>query len=241
MQRQLRLGYVPISISSKALSAVDREGLKTTLNHAFSTELAVFELSLESELSIGDLQRIYEGLALNRGKRMFKMTPEDYYALHLRRQLALENRQHEHVQYFSLICKFLKTQMVAYIDECRLNMGPFTQAKIGIGKTRSLSGYDRVIYLNIYRAFLNADLLLPNKKSVAETVSLVKNQHVMMKPHEREEVKKAVISYLLNSTLLEIPSQQQSAIFNYLINGVPEPEWDGIQGNPPAKKRDRSD
>lgn len=203
MQRYSQLGYTPFSISPKSLIAVDRESLKRSCNDVFSNELSAFELTLSTTTVVCDFQRMYEQVVEHANNRSFKMTPEDFYALHLRRQLALENGDEESLVYLSRICNFLKTKGAALIDESRMTLSPLTKAKIGIGKTVSVPEFDRAIFLAIYRAFVNPEIVLPSRKRVLDTISIVKNQQAMMTSKEMEEVKTAVMQYLFEKSFLK--------------------------------------
>ncbi|MBA3237785.1 MAG: hypothetical protein H0T62_05460 [Parachlamydiaceae bacterium] len=225
MKRFARLGFTPISVSSKPLYLVDREGLKESSQHIFSFELDVLELALSTETRAADFQWFFEQLTHSKADKGFKITPEVYFALHLKYQLALENEECESVQWLSQIFAFLSSKGVALVDECRLNCSPLTQAKIGMGKPTQLLEFDRAVILEIYQAFLNNAIYLPDDRSVKETVGLHKNQQATMTEKELEQVKESIFSILVKNPLLEIPYDQQMHILAYWSDMDSEPQW----------------
>ena len=225
MKRFQRLGYVPFSFSSKPLYLVDREGLKESSQHVYSFELAVWEIALSTEAKATDYKWIYEQLTQQEGKRGFKLIPDSYYALHLKYQLAMENGESESVRWLSKILSFWSAKGVALVDECRLNCSPFTRSKIGIGKPISLPEIDRVVILEIYRALLDETLLLPDGRSVKETVGLQKNQQATMNKKECKQVKETVLMALVQNPLFGLSSAKRPTVFSYWISQFKEPDW----------------
>ena len=225
MKRFQRMGYTPISISSKPLYLVDREGLKETAQHTLSFGIDVVELALNTATVASDFEWIYQQLSLHGAKRGFKLTPEVYYALHLKYQLALDCAHSKTVYWISEIFSFLANKGAALGDECRLNCSPFTQAKMGIGKPISLPENDRKVFLEIYRALVSENILLPNQKSVKEAVGLDKNQQATLNDVELGQIKEVLCTTLSQHRLFDIPSDQRFALVQYWLGKAEESDW----------------
>ncbi|HEY4831813.1 MAG TPA: hypothetical protein VIH61_04555 [Waddliaceae bacterium] len=225
MKRSHRLGNVLFPVSSKPLYLVDREELKGTSQHIFAFGLDVLELALSTQANALNFQRFYEQLCNYQSMNGFKLTPEVYYALHLKYQLALENGNIESVRWLSQIFSFFATKGAALVDECRLNCSPLTQAKIGMGKPKPLPEIDIAVILGIYRALLSPTIYLPDGRSSKETLSLHLNQQATVSSKEREHIKEAIYAAFVKSPLLNIPLADQPAIVDYWLNKAAEPQW----------------
>ncbi|MFC2049188.1 hypothetical protein ACFLR2_00750 [Chlamydiota bacterium] len=199
MKRLQRLGFVPISASSKSLYGVDREGLKATSQHVFSFEVDVLELALSTEATAADFKWFYEQLQAG-SKNGFKITPEVYFALDLKYQLALETESVEEVRWLRRIFAYLEEHGAILVDECRQTCSPFTQAKIGIGKPLSLPAIDRKVILQIYRLLLSPTVGIKDGRTLQETVRLQENQQATMNDEERRQVKEVVLKQLTEKT-----------------------------------------
>ena len=199
MKRLQRLGFLPLSASSKALYHVDREGLKVTSGHVFSFEIDVLELALSTHTTAADFQWFYERL----GKpphNGYKLTPEVYYALDLNYQLALEQGNAQKVCWLRRIFAYFKEKGAILIDECRQNCSPFTQAKIGIGKPVSLPVIDAKTLLQIYRLLMSTTIQIQGGRSIQETVGLQDNLQATMSQHDLKLIKEAVLKHLTHQT-----------------------------------------
>ena len=225
MERWQQMGYLPISISTKPLYHSDREILKESLSSIYGSGLEVLEMNLGSATNASDFQRIYEHLNYHFGKKGFKKTPEDFYALHLKYQLALDQGDCERVKWLDQIVSLFEEKVAAIIDECQLNCSPFTQAKIAIGKSKPLPEFDRAVILEIYRAFVDSTIPLKSGGNVKERLSLHENEQATINPKEREEIKNAVLHALVFHPLFQIPEKQQQNIIDYWIGSSDEPKW----------------
>ena len=200
MKRLQRLGYTPFSASSKALYCADREGLKETSQHVFAFEIDVLELALSTQATAADFQRVYEQLTQPLVKKGYKITPDVYFALDLKYQLALDQENVEEVRWLRRILAYCSSHVPILVDECRQNCSPFTQAKIGMGKPIPLPAIDRKTILQIYRILMSSTVRTAEGSTLQETVRLLENQQATMNEHERSLVKAAVLKHLAEET-----------------------------------------
>jgi hypothetical protein len=198
MKRLQRLGYTPFTISSKALYHVDREGLNLVSSHVFSFGIDVLELTLNTQAKASHFKWFYEQLKQRHQRSGFKLTPDVYYAIDLKYQLALETKNIDEVGWLWHILTFFKQKGAVLIDECRQNCSPFTQAKIGIGKPISLPPLDRHVFLQIYRALMSSTLKIADGRTVESVIRLKDNLQATTSEEEREEVKKSVLHFLIS-------------------------------------------
>lgn len=194
MKRMQRLGYTPVSVSSKSLYTVDREGLKQSAQYVYDMDLAVCELKLSKATVSHDFEWLYNQMIQTQGKKGIKLIPETYYALFLKFQLALENEEIESVRWLSkILFEFFLQKCAALIDECRLNCSPFTQAKIGIGKPVPLPKVDREVFIDLYRALTSDKIKLSDGRTLSEASRIEQNLQATVSKKEREEIQKTLL------------------------------------------------
>lgn len=200
MQRLKRLGQFPVSVSPKPLYYVDREALRHSAQHAHSLSVEVLELSLDTQMTPLAFQRVYEQLMHYAKEKGLKITPETYYALELKYRLALETGDHETVRWTSLILDILETKVTVHIDECRLELSPFTQSKTAIGTPIPLPEIDRHTFLTIYRMLVSQEIVLQDGRTVDSVVRLTFNQQATMTESDLLLVKEAVLKSLIKES-----------------------------------------
>lgn len=200
MQRLKRLGQFPVSVSPKPLYYVDREALRHSAQHAHSLSVEVLELSLDTQMTPLAFQRVYEQLMHYAKEKGLKITPETYYALELKYRLALETGDHETVRWTSLILDILETKVTVHIDECRLELSPFTQSKTAIGAPIPLPEIDRHTFLTIYRMLVSQVIALQDGRTVDSVVRLTFNQQATMTESDLFLVKEAVLKSLIKES-----------------------------------------
>lgn len=189
-----RMGKTPFSLSTKALYQVDTDGLKGVAREAFDFDTTVFEILLGQKNELHHYRWIYEQLVERGEISGFKLTPEAFYALFLKYQLALDEADEESVEAIAEILAFFKKKGAAFIDEARVNGGPFTQAKIGIGDQKPLPKIDRAIFLDLYKAFLNPEICLEDGRSFPSIINLQKNRQAQISEEDKEAIKERLLS-----------------------------------------------
>ena len=217
VQRYQRLDYFPISISSAPLYSVDRQGQKLSLKEIFNLDLVAWDLTLNSYNSAEDFKQIYDELVRYGTSKVLKITPQVFYTLHLRYQLALEKEDREEVLALShILFDIFQDKAAALADECRITFSPKTEAKIGIGKPQALPTQDCAVFLQIYRALFAFENML----------MLSKNLHATVGSTVQIQVKELACAYLLEElSFFTILKEQKQSVLDYWIKGGNEPEW----------------
>lgn len=209
--RLQRLGRFPVSLSPPSLNTVDREGLRRNLQETFSIDLSAFSFLLETPLKTIFYRRYLKELMRYSQQHVLKITPQDFYALHLHYSLALDVGDVEAVNYLSCILALFREKGALLGDEARVNFSPFTQAKVGIGIPHQLPKADQKVFLAIYRAFVDAD----------DQLKLLTNQHVGVDETVLKNAKLKAFNKLLDDPLFGIKENEKQDVLQFWQNGLP--------------------
>ena len=200
-----KMGLFPISTSPGSLYQVERKKQRAALKRAYRLNMEVLEIALNTQATHEDFKWIYEKLTDYAKKSTLKIIPEVYYALELKYQLALESEDESQVATLSLILNLFEEKGAGFIDEGRMNLSPFTQAKIGIGRKMSLPSQDHQLFIHIYQALTGNDLKTNDRRLVSAVMQLSQNKQAMMSTQDREAVRVALIEHMVNRSALADP------------------------------------
>lgn len=215
-------GFMPLTIAPKSLSTIDRENLKCSLENICHHILHVSELDLHTTTQAADFQHFYQILLdADASNGHFEFTPQDYYALDLKYNLALEEKDENSVKWLSLIHNFFETKVFCNIDEVKLNLSPRARAKIGMGRPKPLPKEHIDLFIYIYQAltgFSQVPQLTCDDKNVAEQLDIKHDSQAAVILKDKLEIRIALAKYLVASSKLAIPSALQSDTLNYWLN-----------------------
>ncbi len=219
-------GLFPISVSPAALYQIERKKQSLTLKKGCHLNMEILEIDLNTPLNNANLQLIYEKLMQYSERDTLKIVPQVYYALELKYRLALETADEEQVKFLGLLLALWRKKCVGMIDEARLNLSPFTQAKIGIGKQVPLPPCDHQLFFYIYTALTDPTHCLSDKRAVCDVLKIAENKQALVSPEDAEEVRQYLIQYLVTHPFLNIPSKVQKEIAAWWSDRLsPKPEW----------------
>ncbi|NGX62044.1 MAG: hypothetical protein K940chlam9_01537 [Chlamydiae bacterium] len=215
MKRSHRKKQFPISLSPGPLYQVDREGLRASTQQVFDFPLGVAEITLDQPTTASHHRKFCVEMTWIADDKGLKMTPEHYYALDLKYQLALESEDVESVRWLSTSLQLFASKGNGYVDECRINLSPFSQAKIGMGKPKSLPKRDVRLFIEIYQALLAAD----GKGAIEH------NLQATLVHKQLEKLKEKALSLLVQGKFMNFPKEKQKQVLAYWKGEGPRPDW----------------
>lgn len=226
----IRRGLIPVFITPSSLYKVDRIKLQQYLGK-WGIRLDVLELSLSRTLEVDEAETFLKVIERSEQKgRALVLTPETYYALKLKYELALETEDTVCIKIFSEALALLKAKGCAIIDESRLTLSPFTSAKISVGASSPLSEKQKEFLLSLYAPLVGLEPIPLNpetdKRWVHEVLCIAQNAQVNVSDSDIRALRLRLADHYSSYASLELSEQQRKEIAAYWKDkNASPPQW----------------